>query len=454
MTDYISPNTAELLGRDDSETIQNAVEKACKEGLRKIVIPRYNMRADSTEWRIARCILLPSDFTVILDNCYMVQETGAFENIFANSYAFDETKRDIKYEQKNISIIGVGNVVLDGGKHNRLREKTTRKFGLPTIWLNDIMFWLNVNGLRIENINIQHQRYWAINHVFTRNVTLKNIHFYAIPHVNNMDGIDLRVGCNNFTIENITGRTGDDVVALTSLWGYSEKKSIIAGKDPDIHDVKMRNIKGDPDRCYCVRLLNHDGNKIYNIDIDTIMDTSDYVSKHRINCAFGMGSPVYYKVRPMAEGELYNIKVKNISTRAGDAVFFNYALKDAEISNIHTFGDNKNMFSPGMKDNGNSDCVFDNVKLKHIYYGATQKEIIGGKELSDDAIHGTVFDFSRAKGEIEIEDVNVDTVNTVFKVGSEATVKVRGLNINKAVTEKQIEKGGKLIIDGEEKHNG
>ena len=66
----------------------------------------------------------------------------------------------------------------------------------------------------------------------------------------------------------------------------------------------------------------------------------------------------------------------------------------------------------------------------------------------------TVFDFSRAKGEIEIEDVNVDTVNTVFKVGSEATVKVRGLNINKAVTEKQIEKGGKLIIDGEEKHNG
>lgn len=454
MKEFISVNSAELFGNDDSETIQNAITAACEDGCRKIVIPRYNMRSDNTEWRIARCILIPSDFTVVLDNCYMVQETGVFQNMFANSYAFDLDKRSAEYEQKNIKIIGVGNVILDGGKHNRLREKTTRQFGLPTIFLNNMMFWLNVNGLEIENINIQHQRYWAINHVFTRNVKLKNIHFYAIPHVNNLDGIDLRVGCNNFTMENITGRTGDDIIALTALWGYSEKQNAIEGKDPDIHDVKMRNIKGDPTRCYCVRLLNHDGNKIYNIDVDTIMDTSDYVRKIRINCAFGMGSPIYYKVKPMAEGELYNINVKNITTRSANAVFFNYALEDSKISNIHTFGDNLNMFTPGMNDGTFNECVFKNVTLEHVYYGSTQKEMIGGKALSPENLHGTVFDFRSTRGEINIKDVNIDTVRNAFKVSGGVKVNVEGYRCNRSLKEFDVDADSTLVIDGEVKQNG
>ncbi|MBR0466063.1 MAG: hypothetical protein IJJ40_01020 [Clostridia bacterium] len=451
MSDFISVNDVALLGHDDSETIQNAIEKAEKDGCRKIVIPRYNMRTDSTAWRIARTILIPSDFTVVLDNCYMVQETGVYANMFANSYAFDEDKRDIKYEQKNIKILGVGNVVLDGGKHNRLREKTTRQFGLPSIWLNNMMFWLNVNGLHIENINIEHQRYWAINHVFTRNVTLKNIHFYAIPHVNNLDGIDLRVGCNNFKIENITGRTGDDVVALTSLWGYSEKHNVINGKDGDIHDVSIKNIKADPNRLYCLRLLNHDGNKIYNIDVDTIMDTSDYVSKARSSSALGMGSPIYYKIRHMQEGELYNINVKNITTRSNNAVFFNWALENATISNLHVFGDGIDMFTPGKHNGPMSSCTFKNVKFEHLFYGANQNDMIGGKELSAEALKGTVFNFTDAKGEIEINDVHIDSVNRAFVVSGGVKVKVNGYKCNRAYKEFDISPDSEVIVDGEVK---
>jgi hypothetical protein len=35
--------------------------------------------------------------------------------------------------------------------------------------------------------------------------------------VSNKDGIDLRHGCKNFRIDNISGRTGDDFIALSSL---------------------------------------------------------------------------------------------------------------------------------------------------------------------------------------------------------------------------------------------
>ena len=71
MNAFISPNDRSLFGENDALTIQNAVDAAVADGCRKIVIPRYNLRTDKTEWRIDRAIQIPSDFTVILDNCYM-----------------------------------------------------------------------------------------------------------------------------------------------------------------------------------------------------------------------------------------------------------------------------------------------------------------------------------------------------------------------------------------------
>ena len=82
MKEFISVNEQSLFGANDSETIQNAIAEAEKDGCRKIVIPRYNARTDCTEWRIPVSIKLPSNFEVVLDNCYMVQETGVFENMF------------------------------------------------------------------------------------------------------------------------------------------------------------------------------------------------------------------------------------------------------------------------------------------------------------------------------------------------------------------------------------
>ena len=120
--EYISPNDEKLFGATDSETIQNAIAAAEADGCRKIVIPRYNARTEKNEWRIAVSIKVPSDFTIILDNCYMVQETGIYDHMFCNELAHLPENRTMEAEQQNITLMGVGNVVLDGGVHNHLME--------------------------------------------------------------------------------------------------------------------------------------------------------------------------------------------------------------------------------------------------------------------------------------------------------------------------------------------
>ena len=147
MKEFISPNDEKLFGINDSETIQNAIAAAEADGCRKIVIPRYNASTEKNEWRIPVSIKVPSDFTIILDNCYMVQETGVYDNMFTSLYAWDlEKATKLENEQKNIAIIGQGNVILDGGVHNHLLEKTTRKYRQPSLWRNNMFLWINVNG--------------------------------------------------------------------------------------------------------------------------------------------------------------------------------------------------------------------------------------------------------------------------------------------------------------------
>ena len=284
-------------------------------------------------------------------------------------------------------------------------------------------------------------------HVYSRNAVIKNIHFYALPHVNTMDGIDVRVGNNNFHIENITGRTGDDIVALNTINQPPEQSRAIAGKSPDIHHIKLKNIKGDPHYCFCVRILNHDGHKIHDVDIDTIMDTSDYVSKIRSGCALAMGSPIYYWYFHMRVGDFYNIKVKNISSRSESAFYYNYAMEHCEISNVHLFGDGNNCFAHGVPGKFGG-CYFNDVKFKHFYYGVDQTDMIGGKKLPAQNYRGTVFEFLKSTGSVEIEDINVDKANTVFKVEGGVNVNVKGYHCGEAARQFAVAPDSILTVDG------
>ena len=127
--------------KTDSLTIQTAIDRAYKLKENKIVIPRINKRTGEPLWEISETILIPSDFTVVLDNCHLKMVDGVYCNMFCNKNAYT---KDCE-EQKNISVIGIGNVILDGGTPNGLTEKTSLTNDFPSIINNTMIFFRNVS---------------------------------------------------------------------------------------------------------------------------------------------------------------------------------------------------------------------------------------------------------------------------------------------------------------------
>lgn len=318
--------------KDDSFTIQTLIDRAYKSKENKTVIPRINPRTGEDLWEINKTIFLPSDFTLVLDNCHLRMADDVYCNMFCNKHAYDEHCE----EQKNITIIGIGNIVLDGGAPNGLTEKTADTNGLPGIINNTMIFFRNVSGFTIENLHIKEQRWWGMTFMHCDRGRISNINFSAANITPNQDGIDLRAGCHDIVIENIFGKTGDDTIALTALAGKLFQKFKIENKNNDIYNVIIRNI------CSCVtgghhivRLLNHDGLKLYNILIDGIMDRSDGITA---KAALKIGDERYFAIRKAVLHETRNITARNIISSAKAAVLLGGAVSNSYFSNIQQSG--------------------------------------------------------------------------------------------------------------------
>jgi len=454
MIKHMTPNESRFFRNNDSETIQAAIQEACTNGERTLSIPRFNLRTEKDEWRISSAIKIPSDFTLYLDNCYMVMETGVFDAMFTNSERYNpESILKAENEQKNIAIIGLGNVCLDGGKHNRLLEKTKKKNGLPGAGQNDMFFWLNVNGLKVENIHIQNHRRWAMVHYYCNNGVLKNIDFYAIPHVYNQDGINLRSGNHHFKIENITGRTGDDTLSLNAIADISETSCKVDGKEKDIHDIVIRDIQSDPFTFYNLRLLNHDGRKIYNIDADTLMDTSDYATKVLSGGALSIGSPLYYHIVPAKPGETKEIHVRNITTRSTNAIVLNHTVHDTTISNVKTYGDNINGITGWFRFPDPTE--FENVTIEHFFYDPTMQERVTSKALDKRRFYGTFLNLPNANGKLTLKDIHIGDSRDRFVLGGGIEVEMQDVEeYGEVVNRLSCDTCSKLIINGKEQKNG
>ncbi len=399
---YVTPNDKNIISSTDSASIQAAVDYAAETGCNKVVIPSYNERTGKRVWNISKEIALPDNMQVILDNCRLRLEDNTFCNIFCNSLCYSEEKQTADTEQKNISIIGIGNAILDGGEYNGLSEQTSGKDGMPHVSRNTTILFRNVNGFEISGIKLADYRWWGMTFVFCRNGKIHDIDFdadlsmvgpngervtdklpttYREIYVRNTDGIDLRSGCNNIIIENITGFNADDTVALTVLKGSTEKLFFVEGKDTDVHDVIIRNIMSDAFLYSNVRLLNADGNKLYNILVDGIVDTSPKDAPYRAMGNVRIGD-IIYGDRDCASGDNYNITVQNAVCRGEYGVLMKSTVENVLISNIQMEQDcvaavgskeraslknitaEKLRFAPGVKKEGEvsfKDCESENV---------------------------------------------------------------------------------------------
>ena len=347
MKEFYTPN--DFLDGNDSERIQMAINEAQKTGCSKVVIPRSNQKTNSVIWVIEKTILIPSDITIILDNCHLIMADKVMCRMFENSNATLPEGGTVEGEQKNINIIGIGNAVLDGGNDNGLNEFTARKNDLPRIHENVTIFFRNVRDFRISNITIRDQRWWALEMLFSRKGIISDIHFEITSPCKyglwrNQDGIDIRVGCNNILIQNITGEVGDDCIALTALMRPSsfEYEHRVEGKDSNIHDIIIRDVRAVTSMCAIIRLLNQYGHKIYNISIDNVIDSSIPKLESKTQKVIRMGEYAYFKGEEKFKakhGDIHNISISNIYSRALSAIHLEMTVKNLHVNNVYVHSD-------------------------------------------------------------------------------------------------------------------
>lgn len=298
----------------DSERINQGIRDAISRGVHTYSIPPKNKESADGFYHLDAPIVLPSNFTLLLYNCTLILDDGVYCNMMVSEGAFDEhlTKKD---ELKDIHVIGIGKVILDGGKPNDLTEKTFGKDGRPSILHNSPILFRNVDGAVVEHLTIKNQRYWGITMYYCRNGRISDIAFFADNAMPNQDGVDLRAGCEFFDVTDISGWTGDDSVALTAL-PMGDKAMKVEGKPDDIHDIDVARVSTYISGGHqTVRLLNHDGARLYNIGVYDITDMA-LEGKKPARATVVIGDDHYYKVRPAAPGETDKIDVRNVDSHA------------------------------------------------------------------------------------------------------------------------------------------
>ena len=337
--------------KSGSEYIRSRIDAAVADGTRVAVI--------TGNYEISSPIRIPSDFTLILDNAHLRLADGVFSNIFLNEHFDTDLGKTLEGTDRNIKIIGRGKAILDGGEYNGLSEKTQMKDGLPPIWNNNHILFSNVDGFEIRRVEAINQRWWAFCFVYCRNGRISDVEFcsndsaidedgnpyrglkrsrYKDVVVKNSDGIDLRVGCHDIVIENITGFTEDDSIALTALDWHLERLLRVEGLSPDIYNVEIRNVSTSA-FCSNVRLLNQGTYKIHDIYIEGVNDTSA-ISTHmdRGGCGVRIGDASFmYGTRVSTADETYNITVRGVRTRALRALALHGGLKNVVIEDVEIF---------------------------------------------------------------------------------------------------------------------
>jgi hypothetical protein len=90
-----------------------------------------------------------------------------------------------------------------------------------------------------------------------------------------------------------------------------------------------------------VRLLNHNGRKLYNILIENLVELSEPSDPWRDGSAVRIGELGYVRnEEDLAKfGDTYNITVRNIISRSRHGVFISNTLENALIDNVQMFGD-------------------------------------------------------------------------------------------------------------------
>ena len=381
-------------GANDSEILNNAVQNRGADGI--VVIPPRQIDEPRDYWLLDSAVLLPENTTVILQNAKIKLSDRCRDNFFrtANCGLGIEDPSPIR----NVHIRGEGVCLLEGADHPRATGDSTKLQHAPcphfpedicniADWVPEerrtpekLAFWdihchsygtdagkegesqygdwrgigilfANTEDFSISGLRIKDSHGWAISVEACSGGRIEKIDFDARMHklidgtymnMENEDGIDIRNGCHHIVISDITGNTGDDVIALTAIAsnstyrpGGSLRSTHVMHNDwskreKDIHDIIIKNVIAHSYLCYVIRLLPAMAS-VYNVVIDGIIDTQPNQLNYGGTLLLGSADAAYGKNE---RDGMRNITVSNVICNSRRAVNIAGFLTDSVITNI------------------------------------------------------------------------------------------------------------------------
>lgn len=363
---FVTPN--DFTG-SDVERINEALQAAAGTGQR-VVVPRRNraVTGDRDLWLLDSALLLPGDTTLELDNCHLKLADGCRDNLVRSANCGLGVTEIAPL--RNIHLCGVGRAVLEGADRPRATGDAGKTLGERTYgtdagvigesqtgdWRNIGLLLAHVEGFSLHNLTFRDTHCWAVSLERCAHGTVRDLDFASsgtkvidgkVETVLNQDGLDLRLGCHDILIENITGYSGDDLIALTAIPvpdrpAGSLKSTMVSssqdrgGGQDDIRQVIIRNVRG-----YCrgghhiVRFLNTSGVRMYDIMLDGLIDTSP--AERRCRAAVKIGDSGYGGgVAPL--GDTRRFLVSNVVSRAEHTILIGGSLCDSVLTNLIRHG--------------------------------------------------------------------------------------------------------------------
>ena len=304
------------------------------------------------DYEIGETIFVPSHTHLVLEGCRLRMKDGSITQMFKN-------RPDADGETRDIVIDGRGSAVLDGGEPNGLNEFTSRKNGMPHVSKNLTIEFREVENFEIRDLAVRNQRWWGFMFHQCAHAKISGIHFVLDRHAvdsratwRNQDGIDLRVGCHDFLIEDISGETGDDLIALTALGGITGHGSANPKKSCDIWNVRIRRIRGRTNQCALIRLLAHYGQKIHDVSIEDVVEDSYPGLHNHTQMAIRIGDriPAYYHrdiKNAQKFGDISDITIDGLTTRALTAIATDDSIRNLTVRNVRLFSDAQSVWTAG-----------------------------------------------------------------------------------------------------------
>ena len=344
-------------GGTDSVRIEKAIARACETGVRTVTVPATNAACGRKEWLIDRAILLPDDFTLELDDCVVRLVPGVRDNLIRNVGAVAGAPTP----NRNIRVVGRGRATLSAEGPARY-DPPGDKGG----WRSIGVLFCRVKGFEVRGVTMRESQSWGWSFEYCTDGLIRDLHFEDSNAYPNQDGVDIRKGCHDIRIENLTGVTGDDTLALTGILHagrlapeapYDDSPAAVERRhakkeryamqisgslltkeftgDYDIHDITVKGIWARSCGGHSVvRILVHDGMKAHHIRISDVTDTTSGPDEKRALATVRIGDTGFVGKAASGLGDYADITVENVRAAGKAAVSIRSPLKDSAVTNV------------------------------------------------------------------------------------------------------------------------